>query len=134
MKKVLFIIVVLLAGCVMTPERQNYIDTIAEEPFVFEVPKRKTDKAWNRAINWITNYSSTSIQVISEDKIRTFLPPENSSTVGYIIQKREKKGNFEFTINCYGGASSFEKVTINCRSLVHYIRWGVSPPDGFIKP
>lgn len=134
MKNILLIIIVLLVGCVTSPEMQNYIDTIGEEPLVFEVPKRKEDKSWNRAINWITNYSSTSIQVISEDTIRTFLPPENSASVGYIIVKKEKRGNFEFTIKCYGGASSFEKVTINCRSLVHYIRWGVTPPIGVIKP
>jgi len=134
MKKILSIMIIFLVGCVMSPERQNYIDTIAQEPFVFEIPKRKADAAWNRGINWITNYSSTSIQVITEDTIQTYRPPENSVTVGYVVKKEEKRGNFEFSVNCYGGGQAFEKVTTNCRSLVHYIRWGVAPPDGVIKP
>lgn len=134
MKKILLVIIVLLVGCVISPEKQNYIDSIGNEPFVFEVPKRKVDSSWNRAINWITNYSSTSIQMITEDKIVTFQPPKNSTTVGYIVKKEEARGGFEFNISCFGGSQAFEKVTINCRSLVHYIRWGVSPPDGVIKP
>jgi len=134
MKKILLFIVVLLVGCVTSPETQNYIDSIAQEPMVFQVPSRKSDNSWNRGIDWITNYSSTSIQMISEDKIRTFMPPQNSSSVGYIVEKKKKKGGFEFVVNCYGGSSSFEKVTVNCRSLVHYMRWGIAPPEGTIKP
>lgn len=134
MKKILLVMIIFLTGCVMSLEKQNYIDTISHEPFVFEIPKRKTDDAWNRGINWITNYSSTSIQIITEDTIETYRPPENSATVGYVVKKEERKGNFEFSVNCYGGKQAFQKVTTNCRSLVHYIRWGVAPPEGVIKP
>ena len=70
MRKIILILLILLVGCVMTPERQNYIDSIDQEPFTFRVPKRKVDHSWKRAINWITTYSSTRIQVIIEDTVK----------------------------------------------------------------
>ena len=136
-KLMLILLIFVIAGCASArkEERIKYLNTIQYEPFQFYASKDDEERVWTRAINWLVNYSSTSVQKVENDTIQTFMPPENSSNIGYLIIRKETKGGgYYYSLNCYGSRNSNAKAVHNCRSLVHFMRWGIQPPPGAIKP
>lgn len=119
----------------LTDEQNDHIVKLTKEPRTFKVEAKGAKEAWERAVYWVSTFSSMRIAQQNDFSIETFAPRDYYAEFGYSVSKQPLPGGaVEISVSCRGGQWSEsdpgltqvveQRSKLNGFILAHYIRTG----------
>ena len=92
----------LLAACAtasISPDIKGCLRRAMAFPLRFAVPNREAEIAWERALAFVSRFSSMNLQVATDYLIETY-NPEFAGEFGYSAARAPGIGHWLFEVNC----------------------------------